>query len=500
MSAERTRTDSGAGRVWGRLADMTPLSTGLPLDERYLLIEQLGTGGMSVVWRGFDDVLGRPVAVKVLSPPTAADPAFRAAIRKEARAAARLSHPNITQVYDYGETTLPGGPTVSYVVMELLSGQTLGQRLVDGALPWREALDIAAQVAGALAAAHRRGIVHRDIAPANVMLTAGGVKVVDFGIAALAGGRGDPDGGGLLGTPAYVAPERLDDAPAAPAADVYALGALLYELLAGATPIAAKTWPALVDAYRDGFAIPPLTVPGLPPQVPTLILRCLDPDPAERPGTAELARALLAALNEIDPPAAVGRPAGMLTATRHLPVVEQMPPPPLSRRPALLIAGAAVILLLAAILFVIGQLVIRTEHGTPGAVAPSLPAVQPGPTGSAAASATPSRPASPSPSTTHGGTTAARPTVNPLSVVDQLISNVQAGADAGEIRADVALDLENVLHQLRTRIIQGERIDYPTTASGLRTKIALRINEAAITESRGMQLITLINQLSGGNP
>jgi serine/threonine-protein kinase len=227
---------------------MTPLSTGLPLAERYLLIEQLGAGGMAVVWRSFDDVLGRPVAVKVLSAPIAADPAFRAAIRKEARAAARLSHPNITQVYDYGETTLPDGQTVSYVVMELLDGQTLGQRLGDGALPWRTAVDIAAQVAGALAAAHRRGIVHRDIAPANVMLTSGGVKVVDFGIAALAGGRGDPDGGGLLGTPAYVAPERLDDAPAAPAADVYALGALLYELLTGAPPVPAKTWQALVEA------------------------------------------------------------------------------------------------------------------------------------------------------------------------------------------------------------------------------------------------------------
>src|SRR4051794_40405734 len=202
MASGRTRTDSVGGRLWGRLAGMTPLSTGMPLAERYLLIEQLGSGGMSVVWRSFDDVLGRAVAVKVLSAPTAADPAFRAAIRKEARASARLSHPNITQVYDYGEAALADGGTVSYVVMELLDGQTLGQRLTAGPLPWQEALGIAGPVAQALAAAHRRGIVHRDIAPANVMLTATGPKVLDFGIAALAGGRGDPDGGGLLGTPA----------------------------------------------------------------------------------------------------------------------------------------------------------------------------------------------------------------------------------------------------------------------------------------------------------
>jgi eukaryotic-like serine/threonine-protein kinase len=226
---------------------MAVLSTGLPLANRYLLIEQLGTGGMAVVWRGFDDLLGRPVAVKVLNADIAADPSFRATIYREARSAARLSHPNITHVYDYGEANLPDGETVSYVVMELLEGKTLDDRLADGPLPWPEAVRVAAQVANALAAAHRRGIVHRDIAPANVMLTATGAKVLDFGIAALAGGRGDVDGE-MLGTPAYVAPERLEDAPAAPAADVYALGATLYEALAGQPPLPAKTWPALVEA------------------------------------------------------------------------------------------------------------------------------------------------------------------------------------------------------------------------------------------------------------
>lgn len=157
------------------------------LGERYRLIEQLGTGGMSVVWRGYDEVLGRQVAVKVLASRLASDRAFRHRIRSEAQAAARLCHPNITNVYDYGESQQVG-LTVPYVVMELIDGAPLTARLSGvGVLPWREAVTIAAEVASALATAHARGVVHRDVTPGNVMLTATGVKVVDFGISALVG-------------------------------------------------------------------------------------------------------------------------------------------------------------------------------------------------------------------------------------------------------------------------------------------------------------------------
>ncbi len=505
MAGGRTRTDSVGGRVWGRLAGMTPLSTGMPLAERYLLLEQLGAGGMSVVWRGFDDVLGRPVAVKVLSAPTAADPAFRAAIRTEARASARLSHPNITQVYDYGEATLPDGPTVSYVVMELLDGQTLGQRLIGGALPWREAVHIAAQVAQALAAAHRRGIVHRDIAPANVMLTATGAKVLDFGIAALAGGRGDPDGGGLLGTPAYVAPERLDDAPAAPAADVYALGALLYELLTGETPVPAKTWTALAEAYRSAPQIAPLRIPGLPPEVQRLCIRCLAPDPADRPGTAEVAQILLDALNE---PAAdpVPAPPPALAVTQFLPRIDERladerldEPPARTRRPAVLIGLAALLLLIAT------ALVLATLDGTgsperdTGTVATS-----PFPSAALPSAGSSSAPASPtgnpgSPAGKGGASASTAPSVTavaPLPIVETMITDVQTCADAGSIRADVALDLENVLHQLRGEIMSEQPVDYATWSSQFRTKISLRVGEQGITESCANQLLSLVDQLS----
>src|SRR5690242_3416075 len=171
------------------------------LADRYRLVERLGEGGMSVVWRGYDEVLGRQVAVKVLHGGVGTDEASRRLVRAEAKAAARLSHPNLTSVYDYGESTGPGG-RVPFVVMELVEGPTLAERLARGPLAWPAAVRIAADVAAGLAAAHARGLVHRDVKPANVILTASGAKIVDFGIAAVAGARTDGDGTGvLLGTP-----------------------------------------------------------------------------------------------------------------------------------------------------------------------------------------------------------------------------------------------------------------------------------------------------------
>jgi serine/threonine protein kinase len=208
---------------------------GRRLHHRFTLVERIGAGGMSEVWRATDEVLDRPVAVKVLtSPPAGAE----RLTWREARAAARLTHPNVTRVYDYGELSLPGGDPAGYLVMELVDGQSLAARLSAGPVPWPEAVRIVRQVASALAAAHRLGVVHRDIKPGNVMLAgeAGDtVKVLDFGIAAVAGADTDP--GRLLGTPRYAAPERSDTtAPARPESDVYSLGVLLHEALAGHPP------------------------------------------------------------------------------------------------------------------------------------------------------------------------------------------------------------------------------------------------------------------------
>ena len=263
------------------------------LGGRYALLDRLGIGGMAVVWRAHDEVLGRTVAVKLLAGKHASEPGARDRIRAEARAAAALSHPNIAQVHDYGEAQVQGA-SVPYVVMELVRGGTLQQRMANGPLSPRYAMRVAAEVAAALAEAHNDGLVHRDIKPANVMVTANGAKVVDFGIAAAIdpGGSGDPESE-VLGTPAYLAPERLTGDGVQPASDVYALGVLLYRMLSGHSPWSADTTTQMLTAhiYIDPEPLPPL--PGVPDYVTVLCNRCLSKDPTERPSAREAA-ALLA--------------------------------------------------------------------------------------------------------------------------------------------------------------------------------------------------------------
>ncbi|WUI02134.1 cellulose binding domain-containing protein [Spirillospora sp. NBC_00431] len=248
------------------------------LGERYRLDRPLGAGGMATVWRAVDLVLDRPVAVKV---PKEGWPAeFTRRLRQEAKAAAGLTHPSITGVYDYGEHS-----RVPYVVMELLDGENLAVRLSRGPLPWREAAGVCARVADALAAAHAAGIVHRDIKPANIFLTRVGVKVLDFGIAFT--GPSAP-GGPVLGTPAYVAPELLSGSAPTPAADLFSLGVVLQESVTG-LPVST---PALPQDVPDGVA--------------ALCRRCLDENPASRPTAADTARILAGAagiqLAQLPPP------------------------------------------------------------------------------------------------------------------------------------------------------------------------------------------------------
>ena len=287
----------GRSYTWhghGTLVDIVSVLAG-----RYRLIERLGAGGMSVVWRGHDEVLGRPVAIKVLASAYAADPAFGDRIRREARAVARLSHPHITNVYDYGEAAGVDGAPTPFVVMELIEGHSLAQRLATGPLPWPAVVQIGQQVASALTAAHARGLVHRDITPANIMLTTEGVKVVDFGISAITGERGEST---ILGTPAYVSPERLAGAPAQPATDVYSLGVVLHHALAGGPP--------------------PAPLPAVPPALAGLVARCLAVDPAQRPETGTLADELAALAVPVSQLAAAPRPA-----TPQYPVVAAHPAP-----------------------------------------------------------------------------------------------------------------------------------------------------------------------------
>ncbi|MFC5000094.1 serine/threonine-protein kinase [Dactylosporangium cerinum] len=274
------------------------MDEGQLLNDRYRLGDRLGEGGMSVVWRARDEVLDRSVAVKVLAGTFATDAGWRRRIRVEARAAASLSHPNVTNVYDYGETA-EGHP---FVVMELLRGPTLAERLTAGPLRPAAAIRVCAEVAAGLAAAHAERFVHRDVKPANVVLTPGAAKLVDFGIVGIPGdaGSGRDADGLVLGTPAYLAPERLVGDDAVPASDVYAFGLLLYRCLTGRLPWDSETTTQMLRSHVTVAPEPLPDLPGVPAQVRDLCMRCLVKAPAARP-SAEEAAAVLAAAAGVSP-------------------------------------------------------------------------------------------------------------------------------------------------------------------------------------------------------
>jgi eukaryotic-like serine/threonine-protein kinase len=261
------------------------------LRGRYVLRRQIAHGGMGVVWEATDDVLGRSVAVKALSPALAADQRFVERFRREARAAAGLSHANVAQVFDYGED----GPT-RFIVMELVEGETLAARLRrEGRLAPAEAARIGAQAADALEAAHLAGIVHRDVKPGNIMLaTDGSVKVMDFGIAAAAYGSSLTATGSMLGTAAYMSPERVSGKAATPASDVYSLSVVVYEALTGAPPFDLETPVATAAAHVHTAPVPVRTLArDVPAPLAAAVERALEKDPAARPASAAAFAALL---------------------------------------------------------------------------------------------------------------------------------------------------------------------------------------------------------------
>lgn len=231
---------------------------GTTILRRYVLIGPIGRGGVSTVYHAVDAHQGRPVAIKLLR--------SRADARREAFITDRLRHPSVPRVHDHGEAPLPDGTVVPYVVLDLLDGVALAGRLSGGGpLPWAESVRIAATVADVLAVAHRRGFVHRDLGPHNIMLTTGGAKIIDFGLATVVGRH-------------------------RPADDVYALGVLLYRMLTGRSPYPRGAHP--VAAHRCPAPTPVLAIPGLPRIVADTCRACMTKEPAQRPGSAAVALAL----------------------------------------------------------------------------------------------------------------------------------------------------------------------------------------------------------------
>ncbi|MFN2606698.1 MAG: protein kinase [Acidimicrobiales bacterium] len=288
-----------------------PAGPGRLIADRYEVADLLGRGGMAEVYAGTDRRLARPVAIKLLSPAMAARPDLRTRFEAEARAAASLSHPNAVAVFDTGEHD-----GVPFIVMERLPGETLADRLGAGRADPAWVRGLAEEVLAALGAAHAVGLVHRDVKPANILLASDGrAKVADFGIAKSleAGGADLTTTGQLLGTPAYLAPERIEGAPATPASDLWSLGVVLYEALAGAKPFSGDTPLATARAVAGG-SHPPLSAlrPDLDPGLVAAVERAMAQDPADRFTSADEMAAALGGRAATAPTVAVAPPDATL--------------------------------------------------------------------------------------------------------------------------------------------------------------------------------------------
>jgi serine/threonine-protein kinase len=310
------------------------------LAGRYLLMDQIGEGGAAVVYRARDQRLDRIVAIKLLRPQFTGDEASRKRFLNEARTAAGLNHPNVVDVYDFGEN--PDGSM--FIAMQYIEGRNFKDILQRrGRMTAADLVAIIPQVCNALTAAHSRGLIHRDVKPQNIMIDSrGNVRLTDFGIVKALSGPELTQTGMTFGTAAYLSPEQATGDPVGPASDIYALGCVMYEMLSGSPPFTGDN-PAVV-AYKQVWEQPrPLHdwAPEVPPSLENIVMRCLNKDPARRYPTAAALAADIASLDSffIQPTQAVAlgaaatQPAGPMQPYDPTPNAEvsrpiQMPPAP----------------------------------------------------------------------------------------------------------------------------------------------------------------------------
>ncbi|MDQ6682865.1 MAG: protein kinase, partial [Chloroflexota bacterium] len=273
---------------------------------RYRIIAPLGEGGMATIWRALDEQLDREVAVKLLRPQYGSDAGFAARFRQEARSAGSLSHPNIVSVFDYGTDPTDDN---QYIVMELVEGDNLSTVLQErGSLSTEDSVRVAIAIASALEAAHRRGIVHRDVKPGNILITdEGDVKVTDFGIARAVSEASMTVTGTTLGSVHYFSPEQARGDEVTGTSDVYSLGIVLYEMLTGRRPFEGDSAAGVALRRLNEDPPPPSTYKPVPAGLSAIIMRALQRDPARRfPDAGSLAEALRVWRRNPDQPVPLG--------------------------------------------------------------------------------------------------------------------------------------------------------------------------------------------------
>lgn len=292
---------------------------------RYKLISRIAIGGMGEVWQAKDEVILRDVAIKILKPEYLGDPGFLERFRTEARHAARVNHEGIANVFDYGEDS-----GSAFLVMELVPGDSLAKILErDKSLAVDRVLDIVAQTARALFAAHEEGMVHRDVKPGNLLITPDGhVKITDFGIARVADQVSLTATGQVMGTVQYLAPEQATGKPASPATDIYSLGIVAYEALAGKRPFTGDSQMAIAMAQIN--EAPPALPSNIDQRVQNLIMSCLAKKPAQRPDSALVLAERAEALMSYSPTRAVTTKviaqANLTDSTTVIPTFEEPKP------------------------------------------------------------------------------------------------------------------------------------------------------------------------------
>ncbi len=458
---------------------------GRRIAERYRLEEPLGRGGMAEVWRAHDLRLDRTVAVKLLV--GAADPDALERFRREALAVARIAHPHIVAAYDFGADD--GRP---YLVMELLAGETLEARLDNGPLPVRDAVDIAAQTCDALGAAHRAGVIHRDVKPGNLIVAPDGtVKVLDFGIARLHdAATALTRTATVVGTSHYLAPEQATGGTADPRADLYALGCVLYAMLTGGPPFGGDN-PMGVMYQHLHTPPPPIDRPGVPPALSALVGELLAKQPSQRPANAADVRqrlrgitgltSVMPAVDEATDLLAAPGPGGRMRVGRAAVPAASAPPELDQPRPALIgtprsTAGWLIglgVAVLAAIVLAFVVLAMLPEEQQPATSGPS-----PSPT--AAKSPPPPRPTA----------------TDPAGRLAELRTLVEAKAKSGALDAETERKLTEELDKIGEELDKGELEQATEKVAELGRKLEDLVREGRISDATYQELSRSLDRLA----